>query len=91
MRTAIRETSRAAYQDLRESGRVTSSQQAILSAMRPGRDYSLSELAAMTGIEKSSVSGRINELLASGQVVISRMRACKITGKTVRATKKAGQ
>ena len=91
MTTAVRETSIQAYAEHRATGHVTSSQAAILEAMKHGRDYSLSELSAMTGIEKSSVSGRINELLASGQVVISRLRACKITGKTVRATRRAVQ
>ena len=67
------------------------SQQKVLEVMRHGRDYSLSELSAMTGIDKFSVSARINELLASGHVVISRLRPCKITGKEVRATKKAVQ
>lgn len=84
-------TSIESYRDARSSGMVTRSQSVILEAMKHGKDYSLSELSAMTGIEKSSVSGRINELLASGQVVISRLRACKITGKKVRATKKAVQ
>lgn len=91
MKTDVRETSIQAYADHRASGRVTSSQAVILDAMKHGRDYSLSELSAMTGIEKSSVSGRINEMLESGQVVISRLRACKITGKTVRATKRSTQ
>lgn len=89
MRTAA--TSIESFHAHRASGHVTSSQQAILNAMMPGRDYSLSELSAMTGIEKSSVSGRINEMLESGAVVVSRMRACKITGKRVRATKRADQ
>lgn len=91
MLTNVTETSRQAYAEHRASGLVTASQQKVLEVMRHGRDYSLSELSAMTGIEKSSVSGRINELLASGQVVISRMRTCKVTGKKVRATKKAVQ
>jgi DNA-binding MarR family transcriptional regulator len=87
----IAQTSVAAYHEHRASGHVTSSQQAILNKMMPGRDYSLSELSAMTGVEKSSVSGRINEMLETGAVVISRLRACKVTGKTVRATKRADQ
>lgn len=91
MLTNVTETSRHAYAEHRASGLVTASQQKVLDAMRHGRDYSLSELSAMTGIDKSSVSARINELLASGHVVISRLRHCKITGKEVRATKKAVQ
>lgn len=91
MRIAQTETAIESFHAHRASGHVTSSQQAILDAMKPGRDYSLSELSAMTGIEKSSVSGRINEMLESGAVVVSRLRACKVTGKKARATKRAGK
>jgi len=91
MRTDTQKTSIDAYREHRATGHVTSSQQEILKNMMPGRDYSLSELSAMTGIEKSSVSGRINELKASGQVVESRKRACHVTSKTVTAVKLAVQ
>lgn len=87
----VAETSRNAYREHQAAGHVTSSQNAVLSAMQHGRDYSLSELAKMTGIEKSSVSGRINELKNSGKVVESRKRACHVTGKTVNAVKLAVQ
>lgn len=91
MQTNVRDTSIDAYVEHKATGHVTSSQQAVLNAMRHGRDYSLSELSAMTGIEKSSVSGRINELKKSGQVIESRKRACRVTGKTVTAVRKAVQ
>lgn len=91
MLTNVTETSRQAYAEHRASGLVTASQQKVLEVMRHGRDYSLSELSAMTGIEKSSVSGRINELKKLGQVVESRKRSCHVTGKTVTAVKKAVQ
>lgn len=87
----IADTSIQSYAEHKASGRVTSSQQAVLRVMKHGRDYSLSELSMMTGIEKSSVSGRINELKASGQVVESRKRACHVTGKTINAVKLAVQ
>lgn len=51
MQTNVRSTSIEAYAEHKASGRVTSSQLAILGAMRHGRDYSLSELAQMTGVE----------------------------------------
>lgn len=87
----IAETSIQSYHEHKASGKVTTSQAAILKVMAHGRDYSLSELSAMTGIEKSSVSGRVNELKADGKLVESRKRACHVTGKTIKAVKLAVQ
>lgn len=44
--------------------RTVSRQEAqILEVMRPGKSYTLSELAHLTKLEKSSVSGRVNKML----------------------------
>lgn len=91
MKTDVRETSLQAYAEIKATGFVSAKQSQILNAMSYGRDYSLSELSAMTHMEKSSVSGRCNELKHLGKLVESRQRACKITGKTITALKKATQ
>lgn len=91
MKTDVRDTSRQAYAELNATGVTSAKQIEILNVMAYGRDYSLSELGKMTGMEKSSVSGRVHELKEMGKVVESRKRACKVTGKTITAVKKATQ
>ncbi len=60
--------------------RTVSRQEAqILEAMRAGKDYTLSELAHVTKLEKSSVSGRVNHMLKTGVLVKGLERKCFFT------------
>ncbi|MGA4125524.1 MarR family transcriptional regulator [Ralstonia nicotianae] len=47
----------------------------------------IAEIAQALHIEKSSVSGRRNELIAAGRLVLSHNRECTITGRWVQAVK----
>ena len=85
MRTAVRSTSRDAYYDLRDSGKVGHQAQAILDHIQPGGNYSLQEIVRLTGIPINAVSGRCNELKSIGALVESVKRKCSITGRTVNA------
>lgn len=55
----------------------------ILNSMREDRDYSLSELSVLTGIEKSTISARINELRAVGRIETAEKRRCSVTQITI--------
>ncbi len=82
MRTAVRESSLAAYhQGAQTFGRQES---IILAAIQPSRDYTRRELAAITGIETSTISARVNALIACGALnEIASARKCSISRKTV--------
>jgi len=58
---------------------VPASQQRILDMMQPGKDYSIGELAWLTKLEKSSVSGRRREMLDAGLIVQGQRRRCKFS------------
>lgn len=83
MRTGVRDTSRAAYHDLREFGRVGHQAQVILDHIQPGGNYSLQELVKLTGIPINAVSGRCNEMKALGALVEATPRKCSVSGRTV--------
>jgi hypothetical protein len=48
------------------------------------KDYSRREIVQITGLELSSVCGRINEMLQSGMLKEVSQRKCKVTGKTIK-------
>lgn len=79
--------SRAAYQDMRDTGRLGKQQQTILGKVQAGRDYSLRELAALSGLEINAVSGRVNDLKKLNLLVEGEKRACTVTGKTITPVK----
>lgn len=80
---SVSTTSIAAYREHRETGKVGAQARKILVAMRPGVEYSRRELCEVTGLELSSICGRVNELLSSGHIQEGRVRPCRVTGKTV--------
>ena len=47
----------------------------------------IAEIAFLLNMEKSSVSGRRNELIAAGRLVLAGERKCSITQRTVQAVK----
>lgn len=79
----IRDTSLSTYDELRGSGRLGRQQQTILDQVQPGRNYSLRELAVVTGLEINAVSGRVNDLKKLGLLEEAPARKCSITGRTV--------
>lgn len=79
----VAETSIAAYREHRDSGKVGKQAQHILDCMRPGWSYSRRELMAVTGLELSSICGRVNELVGTGLLQEGAPRKCGVTGKRV--------
>lgn len=47
----------------------------------------IAEIAKALRMEKSSVSGRRNELIAAGRLVLGGRRQCAITGRSVQSVK----
>lgn len=80
---SVRDSSRQAYQDIKDSGRLGKQCQAILGAMSAGCDYSLQEISRLTGIAINAVSGRCNDLKSRGLLHEASTRKCSITGRTV--------
>ncbi len=80
MRTSVAPTSIACYHDHVVRNLARGQYDTILSVMREGRDYSLTELAMMTGIDKSTVSARINELRSAKRIEKAPKRKCSVTG-----------
>ena len=81
----IRETSKLSYNRLKVEGKKLSQEQRILQILKEKRGgLSLSEISALTGFEKSSVSGRINTLKKNGKVfeVVKKIK-CPITKRTI--------
>lgn len=58
----IADTSIAAYDDLKATGKLTNQQKIVMAVILPGRDYTLQELVVLTGLPVNCVSGRVNEL-----------------------------
>ena len=88
MKTNVSETSIRSYDALRASG-FKGQHAAIVSHMDPGVIYSRRQLAKITGLETSAVSGRVNELLSDGLVVVCGRIRCPLTGRLVEAVKLA--
>lgn len=80
----VAETSIIAYKQHRATGKVGSQALSIFDAMDFHKDYSRRELVAVTGLELSSVCGRVNEMLQAGMLKEVSSRKCKITGKTIK-------
>jgi hypothetical protein len=69
---------------MRDSGRLGTQARKILEQMLPGVDYSRRELAQFTGVDLSSVCGRVNELIGSRLLKEGSVRACRVTGKKIK-------
>jgi hypothetical protein len=77
-------TSIDAYKEHKAQGKVGTQAQHILDFIVFGKDYSRREIAGLTGLELSSVCGRVNELLEIGALKEVMPRKCKVTGKTIK-------
>lgn len=60
----------------------------ILGAMAPGRDYSMCELAQITGYLKSSISPCLNEMIKRGTVEYGPERKCRVSCITIRPVRR---
>ena len=80
----IRDTSVIAYGELKITGKKQSQEKRILEILKEKGGLSLSEISALTGYEKSSVSGRVNTLKKNGKVFegVNKVK-CPITSRTI--------
>jgi hypothetical protein len=81
---SVAETSVMAYKEHRAIGKVGSQAMYIFEIMEFNKGYSRREIVKITGLELSSVCGRINEMLQSGMIEELVPRKCNITGKTIK-------
>ena len=80
----VRNTSIIAYNDLKLSGKQPTQKQIILNALRENKTpMSLQEICDRTNFQINAVSGRVNDLKKSNQVIESPQRKCTITLKTI--------
>jgi DNA-binding GntR family transcriptional regulator len=55
----------------------------IFNAIAPGHDFSMCELVEPTGIQKSSISARLNKMREDGVIEFGPERKCRISGITI--------
>ncbi|PRZ56146.1 ArsR family transcriptional regulator [Paraburkholderia fungorum] len=60
----------------------------ILGAITPGRDFSMCELVEHTGMQKSSISARLNEMRMAGVIEFGPERKCRISGITIKPVRR---
>lgn len=68
MRTNVTETSRQAFAELQRDRMLQPMQQRILDVLAGGARMTRKQLRDATGMELSSVCGRVNSLLAAGLI-----------------------
>ena len=81
MRTAVTETSREAYRSLIHEHKLQPMQEKILELLSDNIPRTRKEIRDATGMELSSVCGRVNSLLAAGLVKIVGEKRDSKTGK----------
>lgn len=77
-------TSIFAYKEHQETGKLGNQARSILHKMDLNKEYSRREIVQLTGLELSSVCGRVNEMLQAGVLKEVSQRKCSVTGKTVK-------
>ncbi len=83
MRTQVAETSVLAF--YAHQGRSVAQRERILSFIKTrGGDWSIGEIASSLMLEKSTVSARINELLATGELEVRNKRKDHVSSVLVR-------
>ena len=81
-------TSIEAYKTISENGTVGQQAEDILSFLQiQGYPMTNKEIQTATGLEISSVSGRVNDLKKHGMVKVVGKRPCKVTGNTASIVK----
>jgi len=89
MKTNVSQTSLSAF-DAMAVG-FASMQAEILGRMAPDQIYSRRQLAQLTKIETSSIAGRVNELIESGEIEVAGKFRCPVTGRMVEAVKRTAK
>jgi len=86
MKTAVADTSIDAFHAHKANGRAMEQQKRIVAFIeKRGGDWSIGELAHALGLEKSTVSARVNELLyKTGDLAECAKRKDRISGVKVR-------
>jgi len=85
MRVAAQTTSIDAYHAHQASGMASQQRARILGFITDcGGDWSIGEVAYMLEMEKSTVSARLNEMLAKGDVVEKPRRKDRVSGVKIR-------
>ena len=87
MQPSVRETSIAAYHELRDDGKLTAKQQQIIDYLHrhPGAVFSRLEISRAIDMPINCVAGRVNELLKETKEVVEYpKRKDRISGITVR-------
>ena len=87
MRTQVTETSIDAYhsRSRRTAGQLQCDR--IVEYVERAGTATIAEIAKALHMEKSSVSGRRNELIAAGRLVLAGVRKCSVTNRTVQSVK----
>lgn len=87
MRTAVQDTSIDAYHS--RSRRTVGQLQCdrIAEYVERAGTATIAEIAKALGMEKSSVSTRRNELIATGRLVLAGERKCSVTNRTAQSVK----
>ena len=82
---SVATTSIENFREHRSSGKLGRQAQALVKflALHTERDWSRAEIAQATGMQLSSVCGRVNELIHSMHLEPAPNRKCFITNKTV--------
>lgn len=82
---AVAQTSVRAFHALQDSGLAAGQRKTILGFVeRHGGDWSIGEIAHSLGIQKSTISARLRELLDAGDLVERPKRKDRCSGITVR-------
>ena len=87
----VKDTSRDAYTTLSLFGsesKLSKMQQTIINQMQHNIEYTRKELAVKTGMETSTIAGRVNELVKSGAIEIVGKKICPISNKNVECLKR---
>jgi predicted transcriptional regulator len=81
MRTAVRDTSLAAFRAM--GPRLGTQQRTVVEYLEEHRRaFTRNELALATGLALSAICGRVNELVKAGALVECPRRRCHVTGKS---------
>jgi DNA-binding Lrp family transcriptional regulator len=88
MLTNVTSSSLAAFDSI-QAHIMGDSQRKIVEAMRPDTFYTRKQLARMLGMDTSSVSGRVNELIKDEVIEVVGQIRCPISKRMVEAIKLA--
>lgn len=88
----VASTSIENYREHKSSGKLGKQALALVKflALHTERDWSRAELAQATGMQLSSICGRVNELIHSMHIEPAPQRKCFITNKTVNPVRLRG-